>query len=60
MIHEKELRECLDALKRIETLVSSVERQMAEIAKGVRDDLEAMRERDFWEDYQRYVEHPDG
>ena len=60
MIREKELRECLDAVKRIEALVSSVERQLAEIAEDVRDDLEAMRERSFWEDYRRNVEDQDG
>lgn len=60
MIDQKELRECFDAVKRIETLLSSVEQRLTEIAKDVHDDLEAMRERNFWDDYQRYVEHPDG
>jgi len=55
MIREKELRECIDVVKRIEELVSSIEGKLVGIAEDFRADLDAMRERDFWEDYQRYV-----
>ena len=55
MIRESELRQCIDLVKRIEAVVSSIEAKLAEIAEDLKADLEGMRERDFWEEYQRYM-----
>ena len=55
MIQESELRQCIDLVKRIEAVVSSIEAKLAEISEDLKADLEGMRERDFWEEYQRYM-----
>ena len=59
MIQEQELRETIEAVKRIETLIASIEGKLAQIAEGLRADLEDIRERDFWDEYNRYVNHED-
>ena len=55
MIREKEIQECIDVVNRIETLVRSIEGKLGDIAEDLKSDLGAMRERDFWEDYQHYM-----
>ena len=56
MIREKEIRECIEVIERIEGLVSSIENKLVHIAEDLKADIEAIRERDFWEDYQRYMD----
>jgi len=56
MIHEKEIQECIDVVKRIEGLVCSIDDKLGDIADDLKSDLEAIRERDFWENYQRYID----
>ena len=56
MIKEKDVRECIEVIERIEGLVSSIEDKLVHIAEDLKADLEAIRERDFWEDYQRYMD----
>ena len=56
MIHEKEIQECIAVVKRIEGLVRSIEGKLGDIADDLKSDLEAIRERDFWENYQQYID----
>ena len=58
MIHEKEIQECIAVIQRIESLVTSIEDKLGDIADDLKSDLEAMRERDFWDDYQRTMQGP--
>ena len=59
MINENELQECIEAVKRIETLMASIEKKLCDIAGDIRSELDSMRERDFWDEYQRYVNDGD-
>ena len=55
MLRENELRECIESVQRIEAVLSSIEQRLVVIAEDVKADLDAMRERDFWEEYRRYM-----
>ena len=56
MLRENELRECIESVQRIEAVLASIERRLVIVAEDVKADLDALRERDFWEEYQRYME----
>ena len=59
MISENELQECIEAVKRIETLMASIENKLSDIAGDIRSELDSRRERDFWDEYQRYANDGD-
>ena len=56
MTEENHRQECIHTLRRIETLVSSIEEKLTEIDEDLRSDLDALRQREFWDDYSRYMD----
>ena len=55
MTQDNDIRRCIETLDRIEEQVCCIDDKLDEISTDPRDNLQAMRERDFWKEYDRYA-----
>lgn len=55
MESDKETHRCMETLDQIREQVARVEDKLDEIHADLQNNLQAMCEREFWEEYDRYA-----